>query len=189
MTENLPYQTLDNPVLVDKALAALNTELLKLTWINRAFGKSEVLYNVENGRRFRKPAIYSERGEYVDLFPDEHLGSFSFFIVTDQKYERIGTNYISTEFRFDLVVWFDFRDVYPSPANPDEYTKENVKQLLLSQLQLVRLPGFQLVVTGSEDDPDAIYRDFDRSMLNNNYYRRPTGVVMIKGKAKYKAVC
>lgn len=185
MTTTPTLPTLTSPELIDRAVGEINTSLTSsLSWLNSAFGKVQVLKEEKDGRTIVFPAVYAGGSDYLKLFPDSHIGNFSFFEIKDPTnivFAR-GVNY-SLEVDFGLVVWFDFRTVYPSPADWQTYTSENVKAQVLAVLlgggfANVRVrKAFQLF-----DLERNIYRGFTDLEIDRQYLTRPFGGFRIEGE-------
>lgn len=76
-----------NPVLLDKVLQDMQTTLLvKLPWLNYAFGRAyKLVENRPDGAKFIYPAAYNGNGEYVSLLPNDNFGNFSWFDIYDPQ--------------------------------------------------------------------------------------------------------
>lgn len=180
--------TLTDPKMIDLALQELNTVFTtELTWLNHAFGKCERRVETEYQKKVIFPAVYTGENEYKKLFPDEHIGNFSFFTVQDGT-EGTNKGRLNADVKatFSLIVWFDFEKVFPSPLNSDQYTTRNVITLFT---EIFRTKTFQLFKIGSKlkfyEEGQNIYKGFTDKEVERQYLKRPFGGFRIEGDIYY----
>lgn len=177
-----------SPVLIDQALLDVQAVLAGgLPWLNAAYGKADRLKVQKNGTTVVFPAVYVEGTEYLRMFPDEHLGNYSFFVIDDPQEvaPRLGVNNGLFNYNFGLIFWFDMRRVFTGAADRwKSYSTENVKSQVLS---LLRGGGFnvQLRVFNVFDQQENIYRGFTDREINNQYLMRPYSAFRVEGVIKF----
>ena len=156
------------PALIDKALKGIQDHLTaKLSWLNYAFGKSEKQID-SDGNVY--PAIYQGFNNYINMLPDSHLGNYCFFEVEDgQDITRLSDYTVNDnkyQADFNLIFWFDFREVY---EDHERKTIENVKEDVLAALIAANLYGVSLEVTQIYDRAENIYQGYDRAAGSYGY--------------------
>jgi hypothetical protein len=117
--------------------------------------------------------------------PDAHIGNFTFFVVAAGEtlthigpapLERIQTS-------FGLIVWFDFRKVYPE--DHQHRTNENVKAEVIEALRTARLSRSTIRLTNVTEIPSTVYAEFTSREIEDQYLERPYGGFRINGTITY----
>ena len=199
-------QTLTSPVLEDAALLLVQTKLEDgLSWLTTAYGRAsrfvqrsgnigEAYYPA--GREIVSPVVYGESStgeDYIRLFPDDTLGNFSYFDLTDeQRIDSYATKSPAKniyKFGADLVVWFDFRTVYPSPADWKAYSVANVLQEVSDVLQESQIAGVSIEIERYYYSVENIYRGYDHKEIANQFAARPYGCFKIATTITYRKQC
>ena len=170
---NPTYITYSGPALLDVFLVELSGVLeAKLSWLTTAYGAAQVLKRDKDGRTVTYPAAPSNKGaEYIELFPDEHLGNFIWFDV--QSYEIDDKGRPDKDFKADgsLICWVDLRRVYP--ADWKERSVENVKSDVIAALKATGLTTGKIRLTRSYDRQADVYRGYTDAEIQNQYMMRP----------------
>lgn len=178
MTNPTPY-ALQSASLASAAIAALNGGLTtSLSWLTAAYGQGQRLEKEVDGKAIKYPAVYTGGmggKDYLNLFPDEHLatlGGFSWWDV-ENPVRQLGSGLL--HFRAGLVIWFDFRKVYPSPADWKAYDTWNVANLAINAIDGVGSAqlGEHIDI---QDRPERIYPGLTHQNINRQYAMRPFGV-------------
>lgn len=102
----------------------------RLSWLDNAYGRCEKYFDAkEVGSDNVFPVVYKEGRDGLDyqlLLPDEGLGNFMFIDVEqNQEIPENNIGSVSIECNIAIIVWFDYRKVYPSDWQ--NRTIENVK--------------------------------------------------------------
>jgi len=202
----LTPQTLTSPVLEDAALLLVQAKLeAGLSWLETAYGRAhkfvqrsgnvgEAYYPA--GREIQSPVVYATSStglDYIRLFPDDTLGNFSFFDLTDEQ--RIESYAVKTpgkniyKFGADLIVWFDFRTVYPSPADWKAYGVANVVQQVSDVLQTSQITGVNIEIERYRYSVENIYRGYDHKEITHQFAARPYGAFRVECTITYKPPC
>lgn len=190
MTTTPTLPTLTTPRFLDQALAEINTKLAAgLSWLDSTFGRAEHQYQTTDlGRELVFPAVHIGRNEYLKLFPDSHIGNFSFWDIEDGQgvdYRRQQYNYVEAD--FGLVLWFHYGDVYG--ATSDNYTIENVKADVLRVLTPAHLANSSIEITEFFENKENVYRGYDIRDIDNQFWMRPYGCLRIDGRIRYRETC
>jgi len=188
-------QTLIEPIGVEAAIEEINSILLaRLPWLNNAYGKCEKLLESKDKGSF--PAIYSGNNEYIDLFPDQNKGNFSFFDIAEMS----TINWVPNQLKggsaeFGLIVWFNYDLIYPTDS--DNRSIENVKHEVITVLNTMGLLNSNIVCDRVLERVEnvyngynlALYRGFSYGNIKSPYMMRPYGVFRIEGKINYMKNC
>jgi len=177
--------TLANPLMIDNAFAQIQTKLVAgLSWLDHAFGKAQRMKQTVNGSTFIYPAVYIGNQDYLNVFPDAHIGSFTFFDITTSEdikdRNRVNTTLETT---FSLILWFDFRKVYP--ANWQLQTTENVKAELLEFFRTNTFPNAKVRMSKIYDQAEDIYRNYTDKEIDDQFLMRPFGGFRMEGEIQY----
>jgi len=194
----LTPQTLTSPVLEDAALLLVQAKLdAGLSWLTTAYGRAHKLIRKDgDNRNIYFPAVYATSStgtDYINLLPDSELGNFSFFDLTDEQ--RIESYAVKVpgkniyKFGADLIVWFDFRTVYPSPADWKAYGVANVVQQVSDVLQTAQITGVNIEIERYRYSVENIYRGYDHKEISNQFAMKPYGCFRIETTITYKKPC
>lgn len=167
---NRNAQILSTPVLIDSALFDISTHLVnKLTWLNTAFGKCE--HQTDNDGH-TKPVIYSSKNEYVDLFPDQKKGNFSFFDIEDgAKISHSGLR-TTISAKGSLIFWGNYETAFDK-ATADKHSIENLKLQIDEALKTLNRPLLRITPNAFFERPKNVYKGFDISKIDNTRTMRP----------------
>jgi hypothetical protein len=183
---NYPLKIPNDPALFDKvALEARSKMKAAFSWLNEVYLSSAAKVD-EDGRYF--PVAEAQGGNYIDLRPDASLGNYAFFeLDQSQELEAFPNHKTKILGRFSLILFFDFREVYP--ADYDTRTAENVKRDWLIFFETIRLKTANVILTGVTTEKDQIYRGYDVKDLVNKFLVRPFGAIRFEGEAVYRTNC
>ncbi len=75
----------EHPEGVERIITHMREAILnRLPWIDEAFGRAHRVYDTHSvGGRINYPAAYIGDGEYFSLLPNDDIGNFSWFEVSD----------------------------------------------------------------------------------------------------------
>ena len=188
MIENASIPVLLKPTGFDiPANQIINNQLNGLSWLTNAYKHSEILENEDSGKF---PAVYvgAQKGrqtEYLNLFPDENLGNFSFIRLEDGvERENDLTATATYKGGLTLVYWFDFRKVYPD--NPAGYSLDNVIEEVL---EVIKDLSPRLQVTEVIRQAENIYKGLDHNHIKRNFLQRPYGGFGLKADFIFRFNC
>lgn len=160
-----------NPVLLDKVVVGVQDSLAaELPWLDHVFGQAERLVKDVEGIRKYTPNIYLGNNEYLQVLPDESLGSHCFFIHDDPvevdwaRGER--SRFTGT---LNLIVWVDMRGF-----DDDDRNREKVKGQVLKVLNGgLRLRHGHLICTSVYDRAENVYQGFTLDEVDNQFLMAP----------------
>lgn len=173
--------TLAEPKLIDWALNEIQEGLTDgLPWLNHAFGKCQAIKQVKERRTVVSPNVYVGKEEYLKVFPDSHIGNFSFFVIGDESLDHARRDNINFKASFGLVVWFDYRKVYPNDWQ--NRSVDNVKSTVISLLRSMRLSRSQIKFNHITEQASSIYKEFTDKEIEDQFLMRPYGGFRVNGE-------
>lgn len=180
--------TLIDPKLIDLALGEIQTELTTgLSWLTTAYGKAVSRKYIKDNNTFVRPEVYVGGKEYLSMFPDSHLGNFSFFSVDDG--EEINSHSFGN-LRFSanvgLIFWFDYRDVYPGDWQAK--TIDNIKFDIITAIKGFRLVRSKIILSRSWELSKNIYNGYSDKEIDNQFLMRPFGGIRIDFEIRYNEI-
>lgn len=178
------------PKLWDYAVAELQSELTtNLSWLTAAFGKAiRQQKNSPEGRPFTFPAVYSGTGDYLNMFPDGHLGNYCWLDVDDYQVLQ-GNREERAALQADvaLVFWLDLRTAYPSDYATR--TIENAKYDALEALRAVRLTRSAILIESVAERKENIYRGYDFREVADTFIMSPFAAFRLEGEMIIREIC
>lgn len=182
MVTKLPDIT--SPYLFDKVIGELQDALKKgLPWLHHSFGRVERLVKVIDGKRIYTPNVYKGNDQYVQLLPDDRLGCYSFFVLSEPQ-EML--NRMQTEIRlkapFSLVVWFDLRRVEKVMNLPDQRNTEYVKQQILSVLETAFPKKGSVTIQRIYERAENVFDGFTLDEVQNQFLMSPFAGFRFQGE-------
>ncbi len=177
--------TLINPVMLDAALDEINVKLSAyFPWLDNVYGKAQRMKREKNDNETIFPGIYVGEKDYLSMFPDSHIGNFTFFdISTPDTIINDSRNNKEFETTFNLIVWYDFRSVYP--VDWKQRTNENVKQQFVEFFRISSFPISRIRMERFFDRPEEIYQGYSDLEIDTQFLMRPFGGFRIEGTIKY----
>lgn len=162
MREQIQIDYKAKPVLLDKIIQDIQRALTdNLSWLDCAFGRAyKHIEHTESGKKLVYPVVYTGKGEYMSLLPNDNVGNFSWFDIYDPQevaFSIPSRPQITLEGA--LVFWYDLSSIYEDSAFL--YTEEIKDEVL----RLLTRPGFlkgrnRLTVTKLYEKPESIYKGY-----------------------------
>ena len=181
--------------LVDDAISTVNATLLaNLTWLDGAYGKIQRMRHVDaKGKETTFPGAYtgtSANGtnDYINVLPDQKLGNYCYWEVSDPvEYDNINRNF-STSFNFKISFWFDWRDIFGDPA----YKAASIEQVKLIILNVLAAAQYTRQVEAYKvyEDANSIFQNFtnqgyissyDHKQIKGQFLMKPYGGLAFSG--------
>lgn len=177
MIQNPAIIPLSNPVGLDLVFNELNFVLTSnLNWLNYAFKHAERIEENKDTSVFSFPGLYvgaETKKDYLSLFPDDHIGNFSFIQLPDGvDYNTDKGKNIRINTPIGIIFWFDFRTVFP-----DDYTTkslDNVIDLVIAALKKP-LKNSGVKVETIIREPANIYQGYTHRNVDRKFTIRPYG--------------
>lgn len=188
MTNPAQY-TLISEQIVDLAFSLMNTRLSGLSWLTK-YGPAQKLTKEVDGRTYNYPGIYvggAGKGDYLDMLPDAHLATFGGYSFWDLDEPIRKTEYGTHEIKAALVVWFDFRKIYP--ADWQGRSVWNVVHTVTNALST----GTGAASMGDEMafyySGESIYPRYSHREINRQFLMKPYGGFRIEGTIFLNNLC
>lgn len=175
-----------SPVLLDDVLSEIQTALAtELTWLDSAFGKAQKLKRkMSDGREMTYPAVYAGQKDYLNVFPDSHIGNFCFFDFDDgDDLTYYGRKSFDTKRSFGLVFWFNLQEIYPSDWT--RRTTEHIKNDVLGFFKDTAFAKSEVMITGTFEEATNIYKGYSGKEIDNQFLMRPYSGLRVEGKIRY----
>ena len=183
-------------VMLDKVIGEIQQGLAdNLTWLDAAFGRSQRLSKMMDGKRIITPNVYCGgwRGhgenDYIEVSPDSKIGNFAFFEIEDPQTIDAGPWARDIKAPFALIVWFDLSHVYKT------YTNRNTEQIKADILHILNgragwhLTNGRVVINKIYERAENIYRGYTLSEIDNQYLMHPYGGFRFEGLLEFDELC
>jgi hypothetical protein len=183
---NPTAQIVSNPQMIDSVLIQFNTHLMnELIWLDNAYTKCDRIIETIDNQNIISPVVYtSSSNEYIRLFPDSHIGNFSFFdtqgITTFRNEPRIKTRFKDT---LKWIVWFDYRTVFT--GSDETHTIENIKHQVTDAFKSIRIINGQIHLKRFLERTSMIYGEYNIREIHNQYLMRPYGALALEFELIY----
>ena len=191
---NVPI--LPAPVLVDAFIAELQQILVaNLPWLDAAFGRSQRLTKMVNGKKIITPNVYCGNwnghgpNDYIEVSPDSKIGNFSFFEIEDPQTIETGPVIRRINAPFGLIVWFDLTRVYNAPDNRNtELMKAEILRILNGRTGWTLSEG-RVTINRIYERAENIYRGYSLSEIDNQFLMHPYGGFRFDGALEFDELC
>ena len=185
-----------NPVMLDRIIGEIQTGLVEnLPWLDAAFGRSQRLTKMMNGKKIITPNVYcggwNGHGEndYIETSPDSKIGNFSFFEIEDPQTIDAGPWAREIKAPFSLIVWFDLTRVHDEPDNRNtEYIKAQILRVLNGRAGW-HLTGGRIVLNKIYERAENIYRGYTLSEIDNQFLMHPFAGFRFDGLLEFDELC
>lgn len=185
-----------NAVMLDKVISEIQYGLVdNLSWLDAAFGRSQRLSKMMDGKRIITPNVYCGgwRGhgenDYIEVSPDSKIGNFAFFEIEDPQTIDAGPWAREIKAPFGLIFWFDLTHVY------ENYTNRNTEKLKADILHILNgragwhLTGGRILVNKIYERAENIYRGYTLSEIDNQYLMHPYAGFRFDGLLEFDELC
>lgn len=190
MIKNPTIGAITDPTLYDLAAGQVNATLAaNLSWLTEAYGVAQRRERLRDTARVLYPAIYTGNGnEYLSMLPDGHLGNFSWWDIEDGgELDWQPNRLIFHRVRFGLVLWGDFRTVFPGEY--ESRTAEHIKAAVLAILNAGHWPNVTLRINQVFERSENVYRGYTVSEIENQFEMRPYFALRFAGEMKCHQIC
>ena len=185
-----------NAVMLDRVIGEIQQGLVdNISWLNAAFGRSQRLTKMMNGKKIVTPNVYcggwNGHGEndYIETSPDSKIGNFAFFEIEDPQTIDAGPWARQIKAPFGLIVWFDLIRVYNTATN------RNTEKLKAQILRVLNgrdgwhLTGGRIIINRIYERPENIYRGYTLSEIDNQFLMHPYAGFRFDGILEYDELC
>lgn len=173
---------LPDSILCDALIGELQQILVaNLPWLDAAFGRSQRLTKMMNGKKIVTPNVYCGGwnghgpNDYIEVSPDSKIGNFCFFEVQDP--EMVDWHYrqiMDIRTPFSIIFWFDLTRVYDEQDNRDiSHIKNQILTLLNGRTGLILRSGGHIVINRIFEQFENIYRGYSLTEIDNQFLMHP----------------
>lgn len=185
-----------NAVMLDRVIGEIQQGLVdNISWLNAAFGRSQRLTKMMNGKKIVTPNVYcggwNGHGEndYIETSPDSKIGNFAFFEIEDPQTINVGPWAREIKAPFGLIVWFDLTRVYNTATNRNtEKLKAQILHVLNGRAGW-HLSGGRIIINRIYERPENIYRGYTLSEIDNQFLMHPYAGFRFDGILEYDELC
>lgn len=185
-----------NAVMLDRVIGEIQQGLVdNISWLNAAFGRSQRLTKMMNGKKIVTPNVYcggwNGHGEndYIETSPDSKIGNFAFFEIEDPQTIDAGPWARQIKAPFGLIVWFDLTRVYNTATNRNtEKLKAQILHVLNGRAGW-HLSGGRIIINRIYERPENIYRGYTLSEIDNQFLMHPYAGFRFDGILEYDELC
>lgn len=193
---NTNAPVIQNPIMLDRVIGNIQNGLVdNIPWLDAAFGRSQRLTKMMNGKRIITPNVYCGgwRGhgpdDYIEVSPDSKIGNFSFFEIEDPQTIDATPWIRQITAPFGLIVWFDLKRVYNQYDNRNtEYLKAQILRVLNGRGGW-HLPDGRMVINRIYERAENIYRGYTLSEIDNQFLMHPFAGFRFDGVLEFDELC
>ena len=187
---------INNPVMLDRVIGEIQTGLANgLPWLDAAFGRSQRLTKMVNGKKVVTPNVYCGGwnghgpNDYIEVSPDSKIGNFSFVEIEDPQTIETGPVIRRINAPFGLIVWFDLTRVYNAPDNRNtELMKAEILRILNGRTGWTLSEG-RVTINRIYERAENIYRGYSLSEIDNQFLMHPYGGFRFDGALEFDELC
>lgn len=194
MSTNAPI--IPNPVMLDAVIGEIQQGLTdNISWLDAAFGRSQRLTKMMNGKRIITPNVYCGGwnghgpNDYIEVSPDSKIGNFTFFEIDDPQTITPGPWAREIKTPYGLIVWVDLTRVYNTDANRNtERLKADILHVLNGRAGW-HLTNGRIVVNRIWERVENIYKGYTLSEIDNQFLMHPYWGMRVDGLLEYNELC
>lgn len=185
---DLPLMTIQKALIDCFGVQNKGNEERRFSWLDKSFGKAERRLKEINGRNTYYPSFHV-KGQYLSLFPDEHIGNFTWFDVLDPIEVNQLSPYSQSRFTANvgLVFWWNYKIVFPDTWQSE--TIENVKAFFIRFFSSAEMNGVTTTIQNIEERTQNIYTGYTHNELRTQYLMHPYGAIRVNFELKYTEKC
>jgi len=187
---------INNAVMLDRVIGEIQTALANgLPWLDAAFGRSQRLTKMVNGKKIITPNVYCGNwnghgpNDYIEVSPDSKIGNFAFFEIDDPQTIDAGPWARQIKAPFGLIVWFDLTRVYNAPDNRNtELIKAEILRILSGRSGWYLSQG-RITINRIYERAENIYRGYSLSEIDNQFLMHPFAGFRFDGVLEFDELC
>ncbi len=172
-----------NPVLLDKAIAKIQSAMGTLPWIQKSFARAFKRFKIVEGSKVSYPAIFQKwKGDYYTAFPNDRLTGQSFVFVSPSEiteYDTRKIHYIKRN--VSIIISFDLEKI----DNALEYRfTEKLKEDVI--IVLATIGKSSLEINNITDELEDVFGDFSVSEIESVFFKERYGSLKFDCTIFYK---
>ena len=171
--------------LIDDILTSVNAALAaNLDWLDATYGKIERKRKTDtDSKTVNYPGVFigadNSIDDYLNMLPDSDLGNYCYWeILDDQEYLLINRD-VRPKFRFKLVFWWNWPDLYPA-----DWRTRSIEEVKAQILNILVHSSYTRMNTAFivYESADKIYSGFSHNETTRQFLMRPYGGLAIEGE-------
>lgn len=182
--------------MLDRIIGEIQTGLVEnIPWLDVAFGRSQRLTKMMNGKRIITPNVYCGGwnghgpNDYLEVSPDSKIGNFAFFEIEDPQTIDAGPWAREIKAPFGLIVWFDLTRVYNAPDNRNtEKLKADILRVLNGRAGW-HLSDGRIAINKIYERCENIYRGYTLTEIDNQFLMHPFAGFRFDGLLEFAELC
>ena len=178
-----------SPVLLDRAIQSIQQYLLvRLPWLNNAFGRAHKITEQTDNDRFTYPAVYTGAGDYMSVLPNDTIGNFCWFDIYDpQRVINISPKHNQLSVNGAIIFWYDLTTIY---ADDSHLYTEEIKNEVLKALTSNILPNTgKIEIDEIYERFENIYKGYSTETVGKQYFLHPYAGLRIEFTLTLKELC
>ena len=179
-----------DPKFFDKVIVQLQDILKnKLTWLDYSFGQAQKCVHTFEKREHFYPGVHIKNGEYINVFPNEKYGNFSFFVLDEPQiakdYKKFTVNDIRSQYA--IVFWFNLDRIFEGSEDRDlEAVKAQIFKILTRE---TFLSFGKVTVNRIYTQAESIYKGFTHREIESQFLKQPFAGLRFEGTMEFTEDC
>ena len=179
----------ETPAFLDEIVVQIQ-DILKanLSWLDYSFGRSQRLVTTKDKNNYFYPGVHIGYEKYINVFPDQELGNFSFFQIEDPQDLVSDTRRPSLiKIKYSLIFWANLDSIFQDKKD------RNTEALKLQILQLLSqglfLNNGRISVKTIFEKAENIYKEYSLKEVDSQFLMQPYYGLRFEGEIKYDKFC
>lgn len=170
-----------SPAFSDKVITQMQ-DILKsnLNWLDFSFGRAQKLAKIKDQKNYLYPGIHIGNGTYINVFPDQSLGNYSYFEIDDPQsidFKPKSNNIVRANYA--LIFWFNLNNIFPGISDRNvEAIKDQIVDLIARK---INLSSGRVTIDRIYEKPENIYKGYSIREVDSQYLMQPYGGLRIEG--------
>lgn len=178
-----------SPVFIDKIIVQLQDSLKNnLSWLDYSFGQCQKLITKKGDKEYYYPGVHIRNGLYENVFPNQKLGNFSFFIIDDPQevdFRRHTTNNVRV--KYSVVFWLNLDKVFGKQVDRN---KEAIKAEIVKVITRQTFLTFgRADIRQIHEQAQNIYKGFNIKEIDSQFLMQPYYGFRFEGEMLFNEDC
>lgn len=183
----IPQPSNSEPVLFDLVLDELTAALSNLSWLDNVYKLAYQLENEVHGKKYKYPAAYIGKKEYMSLLPNDELGNYSFIEKKDPEIITQLGQMFKAKVDVDIIFWFNIYSIYDDSS---VIKSENIKDEIIKLISKQGIfKSFSITVNRMYDNAENIFDKYDLRQIDNQYLMMPFCGLKLNCTISYSSQC
>lgn len=179
----------ESPAFIDKVVVQLQDTLKnKLPWLNHSFGRAQRLTETKDKKKRFYPGVHIANGRYINVFPDQELGNFSFFIVEDPQIVDFRPHTVNNvRLKYSIVFWLNLDKIFAS--SPDRNTEALKAQIVKILTRESFLTFGRIDIRYIHEQAENIYKGYSIEEIDSQFLMQPYAGFRFEGEMMFTENC